>query len=107
VQRVAAVTIVHLPATVVGELYFGAQKSLQPATNLQKVDDLVARSVMLPCDLDTARIYGQIKQQLSSQGTPIPDNDIWIAAVARQHSLRLLARDRHFQRIVPLDLEIL
>ena len=107
VQRVAAAPVVHLPAVVVGELCFGAQKSKQVAANLQCIDDLVARSVVLACDLNTARTYGQIKQQLQALGMPIPDNDIWIAAIARQHSLRLLTRDQHFQQIVPLDLELL
>jgi len=105
VRRVALAPMIYLPAVVVGELCFGAHKSLQVAGNLQRIDDLVLRSTVLACDLDTARIYGEIKQQLQARGAPIPDNDIWIAAVARQHQILLLTRDLHFQRIGGINVE--
>jgi tRNA(fMet)-specific endonuclease VapC len=105
VQRIAAAPSIFLPAVVVGELCFGAQKSTQTALNLRKIDDLAARSHVLPCDIDTARIYGQVKNELRTLGRPSPDNDIWIAATAMQHQLPLLTRDAHFRHVAALTLE--
>jgi tRNA(fMet)-specific endonuclease VapC len=104
-QRVAATPSVYLPVTVLGELCFGAHKSKQTAANLKRIDDLAARMNVLACDLDTARIYGQMKQRLRVQGTPIPDNDVWIAAQAWQHNIPLLTRDLHFSKVSGLTVE--
>jgi tRNA(fMet)-specific endonuclease VapC len=50
-------------------------------------------------------LYGEIKSSLRQKGKPIPDNDIWIAASARQHSLTLVTRDAHFDEIDDLARE--
>ncbi|MEI9999963.1 MAG: PIN domain-containing protein [Verrucomicrobiota bacterium] len=47
----------------------------------------------------TADRYAAIKNELARAGTPIPENDIWIAAHAMEHGLSLAARDEHFHRI--------
>lgn len=96
---------VFVPAIVLGELYFGAQKSSRMQENLRRVDTLAAGWAVLNCDRLTARHYGRIKQQLRAKGRPIPDNDIWIAAVALQHGLPLLTRDRHFSEVDDLTVE--
>jgi len=49
--------------------------------------------------------YGQIKSQLKSKGRPLPENDIWIAAIASQHSLKIITRDKHFNEIDSVSLE--
>lgn len=61
---------------------------------------------MLACDLDTAREYGVIKNALREKGRLIPENDIWIAAIARQHDLTLVTRDEHFKEIKHLKVEM-
>jgi tRNA(fMet)-specific endonuclease VapC len=53
----------------------------------------------LECDATTANYYGQIKKELKEKGNPIPENDIWIAAIAKQHELELVSRDKHFEKI--------
>lgn len=53
----------------------------------------------LPIDDETAVRYSYIKHYLREHGTPIPSNDLWIAATAHQHGLRLLTLDRHFTRL--------
>ena len=53
-------------------------------------------------DNETALIYGKIKADLRRKGTPIPENDIWIAASAIQHRLKLSTRDKHFLEIAGL-----
>lgn len=88
-----------VPSVVIGELYFGAYKSSRVAFNAARIEEFSAGNTILPCDADTGKWYGQIKQELKLKGSPIPENDIWIAAVARQYDLTLVTRDDHFQRI--------
>jgi len=57
--------------------------------------------VLLP-DESTPERYGRISAQLAQAGTPIPQNDIWIAAVAPQSDLPLATADRHFQHVAGL-----
>ena len=83
----------------IGELYYGAEKSTRPAENVSRIDDFAALTPVLGCDTQTARHYGQIKNMLRAKGRPIPENDLWIAAVARQHALTLVTRDKHFNEI--------
>jgi tRNA(fMet)-specific endonuclease VapC len=90
---------VFVPSIVIGELYFGAQKSGRVKENLLQVDDFAASSVVLSCDTETARHYGEIKNALRIKGRPLPENDIWIAAIAQQHDLILASRDIYFDEI--------
>ena len=66
----------QIPVIVLGELYFGAKKSGQPAQNRQRIDELAVRTDTLPCDAMTALHYGDIKDELRRKGRPIPENDI-------------------------------
>jgi tRNA(fMet)-specific endonuclease VapC len=50
-------------------------------------------------DRETADWYASIRHELKSKGRPIPENDLWIAALARQESLEIVSRDPHFDRI--------
>ena len=63
------------------------------------------KNLLRHCDLDTSRHYAIVKSYLKSKGTPIPENDIWIAALAKQHRLTLVTRDKHFNNIHELLLE--
>lgn len=95
---------VFVPSIVLGELYFGARKSGRPAENLARVDSFAAASGVLLPDVESARNYGAIRDELRRKGRPIPNNDIWIAAIARQHSLTLITRDAHFQEVEGLSI---
>ncbi len=97
---------VFVPSIVVGELYYGAQKSGRTEQNLAQVDDFAASSSVLDCNLETAQWYGQVKSRLRRKGLPIPDNDIWVAATALQHSLILATRDLHFAGVDRLGVEM-
>ena len=57
--------------------------------------------ILLPAR-ETAEHYARLFVQLKRAGTPIPDNDLWIAALALEHDLQLLTRDRHFERVPQL-----
>jgi len=89
----------RVTSTVLGELYYGARKSGQTANNLTRLDEFSASVAVLPCDSSTARYYGEIKDRLRAKGRPIPDNDIWVAAVALQYGLPLATRDEHFKQV--------
>ena len=104
-DRSQNVTIVSLPVPAIGELYYGARKSGNPIENLARVNRLTQRFPLLFCDLETARWYGIIKNRLRRKGRPIPNNDIWIAAIAMQHGLILVTRDSHFDEVDSLQTE--
>lgn len=97
---------VSIPSTVLGELYYGALKSVHTARNLARINDLAESVKVLDCDAVTARYYGQIKDRWRVKGRPIPENDIWIAAVALQFELPLATRDDHFKEVEGLTLEV-
>ncbi len=104
-EKRQSVDKVFLPSLVVGELYYGARKSARPTENLAKVNQIVQRIRIIPCNLGTARWYGIIKDQLRRKGRLIPDNDIWIAAIAMQRGLILVTRDAHFDEVESLQTE--
>lgn len=89
---------------VAAELYAGALRSQRPDHNREMVDTFLKSVSVLACDLDTAKHYADIWNELSTNGSPIPQNDIWIAALARQHELPLVSNDSHFENIANLDL---
>ena len=97
---------VFVPVIVIGELLGGALRSARVADNVAQVEAFAADNHVLDCDIETARQYGEIYSELSAIGRRIPENDIWIAAVARQHGLPLAARDAHFDR-VPMLMRVL
>lgn len=96
---------VFIPSIVIGELFYGAYKSARAKENIQKIEELANQSVVLGCDSETSRIYGEIKYELSVKGHPIPENDIWIAAIAIQNELTLVSRDAHFDEVSKLRIE--
>ena len=95
-----------LPSTVIGELYFGAFAS-RVVTNKKKRLEEVAYFLdnypVLGISETTAYNYGEIKSQLKSKGKPIPENDIWIAALAIEHDITLITADQHFSYITELE----
>jgi len=93
------------PVFVLGELYFGAYKSAHPEHNVRRIEEFAATSAVLACDAVTAAHYGRIKRALREKGRPLPDNDIWIAALAQQHGVTVISRDQHFKEIENLPVE--
>ena len=90
---------VFLPIIVVGELYYGASFSSQIEKNISDLKKLTSRYPVLTLDEETTSIYGVIKSNLRKKGKPIPENDIWIAAIAIQNDVQLVTRDAHFKEI--------
>ena len=93
------------PSVALGELYYGAQKSSRREENVARVDRFAVVNEVLPPDVESARQYGAIRNALRRKGKPVPDNDIWVAAIARQHDLKLVTRDEHLREIEGLTTE--
>lgn len=94
-----------MPTIVLGELYAGFAAGQRKQENIQKLRDFLASSGTRVAQTteETAERYGRLVQQLKLQGTPIPTNDIWIAAVAFETGAVLLTSDRHFSAIPLLE----
>ncbi len=97
---------IFIPNITVGELFYGAWKSARAQENLQRIEDLVVETPVLGCGIETARLYGRIKNALRLKGQPIPENDIWIAAIAVEHDLTLVTRDAHFAEVPDLQVAV-
>ncbi|MEM9006109.1 MAG: type II toxin-antitoxin system VapC family toxin [Cyanobacteria bacterium P01_F01_bin.86] len=95
---------VFIPSIALGELHYGARKSGRVQQNLERIEEFVADVTVVDCDAATARQYGDVKNRLRQKGRPLPENDIWIAALALQYDLVLVTRDAHFQHIEGLQI---
>jgi tRNA(fMet)-specific endonuclease VapC len=91
--------VVSISVIVIGELIFGAENSLQLKKHLSQVEELLSKVNIIGVDYETSLIYGKIRADLRKKGTPIPENDIWIAAIAIQHNCTLITNDKHFANI--------
>ena len=93
----------YIPQIVLGELYCGANLSGNPAKGIVQIQNFLVAAIPLSVGTATAEHYGRIRAQLAKAGTPIPENDIGIAAQAMEYQLPLAARDAHFDRIIGLQ----
>jgi tRNA(fMet)-specific endonuclease VapC len=105
VERVAAAVSIVIPFVVLGELFYGARNSSHWDQNLARVELLASRFNVLFADLFTIREYGRIRAELKAAGRPIPEADLWIAALSLQHQLTLVSRDDHFREVSGIQLE--
>ncbi len=88
-------------AISVGELYSGFKGGNRETTNREELNVFLdsPRVVVHTIDVETADFYASILNNLKVAGTPIPTNDIWIAALAFQHGYIIFTKDRHFNLI--------
>lgn len=89
----------RIPVIVLGEFAFGIRRSRERVRLERWLDDVRKACVLCEVDADTALHYADIREELRAAATPIPENDIWIAALSRQHGLPLASRDSHFDRV--------
>lgn len=90
-----------LPFVVVAELRAGFLSGSRSERNEANLTRFLAspRVDVLYADEETTHHYARLFRQLRAQGTPVPTNDLWTAALAVQHGLHLFARDRHFDHL--------
>ncbi|MDD3847225.1 MAG: type II toxin-antitoxin system VapC family toxin [Syntrophorhabdaceae bacterium] len=102
-------TEILLPVIVLGELFYGFQKGSKSKENEARFRRFVTSVGVSIIDVDeeVARKYSLVYSVLSAKGTPIPINDVWIAACCMSVGGTLLTRDRHFEQIEQIDKMIL
>jgi tRNA(fMet)-specific endonuclease VapC len=98
---IACAETVRVPMVVLGELFAGFQMGRRARQNEEELDRFLALPEVIVQDIDreTAVRYGFIVRDLRAKGTPIPTNDIWIAASAMVSGARLLTLDPHFAHV--------
>ena len=90
---------VYVPSLVYGELFLGMEGASDRELEEKKIKEFQQKSQLLSIDYATTKHYAKIAMALRLKGKPIPTNDMWIAAIAIQHQLPLLAKDKHFDWI--------
>lgn len=103
-EKLNAISEVYVPSIVVGELFYGAYRSSAPHKHINQINLFLHNCIILPIDNNTGEHYGRLKSALYDNGTPLPENDIWIAAVAHQYSLALFTTDKHFKDVKSITL---
>jgi tRNA(fMet)-specific endonuclease VapC len=104
VDRVRRASQIMMPFVTLAELRAGFLAGANTGSNARVLAVFLTRSrvrILWP-DEDTTHHYARIWMQLRRQGTPIPTNDLWIAALAVQHNLALYSRDAHFDHLAQL-----
>ena len=92
---------VYVPVIVLGELYAGFKGGSREKDNRSLLFDFLGKSTVhiMPVTHHTAEVFGEIKHALKLAGTPLPINDIWIAAQTMEAGAFLVTYDQHFQRV--------
>ena len=101
VQTLRKIDLIGFSAVSVGELYSGFSGGNREAQNREELNLFLdsPRVVVHVVDVGTAEFYSSILNNLRAAGTPIPTNDIWIAALAFQRGYKIFTKDRHFDLI--------
>ena len=95
-HRVSGIAV---PVIVLGEFRYGIKQSRNRAQYERWLAETIPFYRVLVVDDGTAEEYAEVRDELKRMGRPIPANDLWIAALARQHALPLLSRDPHFDLV--------
>jgi tRNA(fMet)-specific endonuclease VapC len=98
-EKMQSVSVPSLPSIALGEFRYGILGSKFRGRYEGWLENSLRAFAVVSVDGSTAVHYAAIRFGLKSRGTPIPENDIWIAALALQYRLPVLSRDRHFSFI--------
>ncbi len=100
---------IYLGPVVTGELLYGFGQGRYSLRNRQVLQEFLSRPRVVPLGIDqeTAECYAKIRAALRKQGSPIPTNDMWIAASAMQFGLAVLTSDRHFEQVPQVRVELI
>ncbi len=92
-----------IPVVVLGEYLYGIAQSRHRFRYTEWLMELVANCRVLRIDEATAAEYATLRGELKRAARPIPANDAWIAALARQHRMSVISRDEHFDFVPNLQ----
>jgi len=106
IQQLQQINSIGFSSISIGELLSGFNYGQQEQKNRKELAIFLdsPRVKIYSVDAETAEYYAHILYQLKKAGTPIPTNDIWIAAIALQQGMPVFTKDKHFQKIVGLML---
>ena len=90
---------ISVPCVVLGEFLFGIAQSRRRSEYAVWINQTLGAAQFLDVTSATAAKYAEVRLELKRFGRPIPSNDMWIAALCRQHALPLLSRDRHYDSV--------
>jgi predicted nucleic acid-binding protein len=82
-----------------GEYVYGLAQSKHQTELSEWLEAFLQRAEILYLGRDTLPHYAEVRRQLKKDGTPIPANDCWIAAIAKEHRLAVVSRDKHFDSV--------
>jgi len=99
IERLQKFDVLYLPITACGELLFGAKNSKKSKTNEKKLKAFIKSCKTLNSNILIAEEYANIRLELKEKGNPIPENDIWIAAICKVNNIPIATRDKHFKNI--------
>lgn len=95
--------VLAIPVIVAGEFTFGIAQSRHRHAYERSLQRMLDRCAVLDIDIETTRHYAAIRLELKLTGKPIPANDLWIAALSRQHAMPVVTRDAHFDSVAGLS----
>ena len=99
IKKLKKYSVICLPIIVCGELLFGAKNSRRKKSNERNFESFIDSCVVLNTNSLVAKEYATIRKKLKDKGTPIPENDIWIAAICKVNDIVLVTRDKHFKML--------
>jgi tRNA(fMet)-specific endonuclease VapC len=93
--------VIGICSISIGELLSGFKAGKKELVNRKELEEFLdsPRVQIYPINESSAEFYAEILNNLRKEGTPIPTNDIWIAAAAFQHGLKLFSKDQHFRKV--------
>ncbi|MCB9264007.1 MAG: type II toxin-antitoxin system VapC family toxin [Lewinellaceae bacterium] len=105
-DHLAGADIIYMSVFVLGELYYGYSQGTKEVENREKLNTFLDKPSVFLLDAthDTSEFFASIKKQLKKNGTPIPLNDVWIAAHTMEMGAELITYDKHFQHVPGLRL---
>lgn len=105
-DALATAEIVFLSVFVLGELFAGFKGGSREAANRELLERFLKKPTVqvLNATAETASVFGQLKAALKKAGTPLPINDVWIAAHAVETGAILVSYDSHFEKIIGLKI---
>ena len=106
VDRIKSLHDINISCITLGELYFGANLSAYKESNYNKIKEFLSETNLFDITSYTAYEYALIKAKIRSIGKPLPDNDLWIAAIAQEHNMTIVTRDKHFLELDFIKTEI-
>lgn len=90
---------INTSVITIGEMSYGAKNSNNPLKNMELYNEFFKYCNIFEITRKTSEYYADIRFELKKVGKPIPENDIWIAAIAKENDMVIVTRDKHLKDI--------